>query len=253
MMSMADLQTDAGLGRSNQAPAPGETVVVTGLTNQEFLRGYARAGRIGLSGGSSLVDLAIARAERRLDEQHRWSAWSHAFLFEGKRVDGQEWLIESDLQLHRKHLQFGVQENRLAKYFDPKPYPRLAVLDFGLTREQVAGVLREALELVATHTRYSLRELLGTLLSLHRPQLRGRPNLLARDRCVFCSAFIQHLFRSVKLDLAAGVAIKNTTPEDLFRSPLPHTTYLLQRDDSGGKLRAFKERLKQGWRRRAQG
>src|SRR5207249_2842274 len=102
-----------------------------------FLERYAQPGRVGLSCGASWIDKAICRAERHLDDAERWGAWSHAFLFEGKRVDGCQWVIESDVQLHRKHIQLGVQENRMAKYFDEELYPNLAALDFGLSEEQV--------------------------------------------------------------------------------------------------------------------
>ena len=121
---------------------------------------------------------AICRAERHLDSEERWGCWSHAFLFQGVRPDGHHWVIESDLQIHHKHIQLGVQENRVAKYHDEKLYTTLAVLDFGLDAEQVAVLLREALELVATRARYSLRELLGTLIALRHPELRGRGNVL---------------------------------------------------------------------------
>ena len=79
------------------------------------LRASPRA--IAIAGGVTLVDKVICRAERHLDEQERWGAWSHALVFEGRRVDGHHWVIESDLQIHRKHIQLGVQENRIAKYF----------------------------------------------------------------------------------------------------------------------------------------
>ena len=69
-------------------------------------------------------------------------------------------------------------------------FPTLAVLDFGLAETQVAALLREALELVAGHERYSLRELIGTLLALRKPELRAKENLLARERCAYCSAFV---------------------------------------------------------------
>src|ERR1041384_1816624 len=108
------------------------TVVVSGLSNQEFLERYAQAGRIGLSGGVTLIDKAICRAERHLDEEEKWGCWSHAFLFQGLRADGQHWVLESDLQIHRKHVQFGVQENRISKYFDERLYTCVAALDFGL-------------------------------------------------------------------------------------------------------------------------
>src|SRR5262249_14642904 len=151
------------------------------LSNQEFLQRYASAGRIGLSGGPTLVDKAIFRAERHLNEDKQWGSWSHAFLFQGARQDGHHWLIESDLQIQHKHIQLGVQENRISKYFDEKLYSTLAILDFGLAEPQVSNLLGCALELVANRARYSLRELLGTLIALKHHDLRGRDNLLARD------------------------------------------------------------------------
>jgi hypothetical protein len=206
-----------------------QTVLVTGLSNREFLERYAQPGCIGLSGGITLIDKAICRAERHLDAQENWGVWSHAFLFEGRRPDGQHWVIESDLQLHRKHIQLGVQENRISKYYDEDLYTCLAVLDFGLAQEQVACLLREGLELVANRARYSLRELLGTLVALRHPGLRSRSNLLARERSMYCSALVQHLFRQTGLDLAPGVDLKNTTPEDLARTGTAHVKYVLQR------------------------
>jgi hypothetical protein len=221
-----------------------QTVVVTGLSNREFLELYARPGRIGLSGGITLIDKAICRAERHLDDRQRWGCWSHAFLFQGQRPDGHHWVIESDLQIHRKHIQLGVQENRVSKYFDEEFYTCLAVLDFGLAETQIASLLREGLELVATRARYSLRELFGTLIALHRPELRSRQNLLARESSMYCSALVQHLFRQTGLDLAPGLDLKNTTPEDLARTAVPHVTYLLQRQVVQSKLTELKTRLR---------
>ncbi len=205
-------------------------VPITNLSNHEFLDRYARPGCVGLSGGTTLVDRAIRRAERHLDEQARWSEWSHAFIFQGRRADGYHWVLESDLQIQRKHIQLGVQENRVTKYHDEKLYTTLAVLDFGLTEAQADAILREGLELVANRTRYSLRELVGTLFALRRPALRGEENLLARDSSVFCSALVQYLFRKAGLDLTPGVNDKHTTPEDLARTTLPHTAYRLKRE-----------------------
>lgn len=221
-----------------------ETIVITDLSNREFLERHAQPGRIGLSGGDTLVDKAICRAERHLDADEKWSCWSHAFIFEGRRADGHHWVIESDLQFHRKHLQLGVQENRVSKYFDEKFYTTLAVLDFGLTEMQGATLLRESLELVANRTRYSLRELVGTLIALRHPTLRTRENLLARDRSLFCSALVQHLFRKTGLDLSPGVHAKHTTPEDICRTPVPHVTFVLQRDAKPGGLEALRTKLR---------
>src|SRR6266496_2145483 len=107
---------------------PNGIVRINGLSNREFLERYARPGCIGLSGGTSLIDKAICRAQRHLDAEENWGAWSHAFLF------------------HRKHIQLGVQENRISKYFDETLYTMLAVLDFGLAEGQTAMLVGEGLE-----------------------------------------------------------------------------------------------------------
>jgi hypothetical protein len=220
-----------------------QTIIVSGISNREFLERHALPGRVGLCGGGTRVDIAIRRAQRHLHEEGRWSDWSHAFIFEGVRMDGQHWVVESDIQIHRKHIQLGAQENRAAKYFDEKMFPALAVLDFGLSEAQVTTLLREGLELVANHERYSIRELIGTLIALRKPELRAQENLLARERSVYCSAFVQRLFLKAGIDLVPGVAGKNTTPEDIARTPVPHTTYLLQREAAPGKVVELKRKI----------
>src|SRR4051794_6911591 len=113
----------------NHLMADSSTIIVSDLTNQEFLERYAQPGRVGLSGGQSWIDKVITRAERHLDEQERWGQWSHVFLFQGPRIDGHQWLVESDLQLERKHIRMGAQENRMSKYYDEELYSTLAILD----------------------------------------------------------------------------------------------------------------------------
>lgn len=216
------------------SPESNSTIIVTGLSNQRFLERYAKAGRIGLCNGATLIDKAICRAQRHLNRHEEWGAWSHAFLFQGQRADGHQWVVESDLQVHRKHIQLGVQENRISKYFNERLFTSLAVLDFSLSDEQVGALLREAIDLAANRARYSLRELVGTLLALRHTELRNRPNLLAREKSLYCSAFVQWVFRKAGLDLAPGVDFKNTTPEDIARTALPHVTYVLKRPDVSG-------------------
>jgi hypothetical protein len=209
-----------------------EVITVTNLSNREFLETHALPGRIGLTGGRTLINKALSRAQRHVDPMKHWSQWAHAFIFQGKRHDGQHWIIESDLQVFRKHIQLGVQENRIDKLWDESNYGTLAVLDFNLTPEQVNRLLSEALELVATRVRYSMRELVGTLIALKHPSLRSKPNALAREKSFYCSAFVRHLFVKAGVDLAPGLDIKNTTPEDLWRTVTPHTTHVLQRKRS---------------------
>ena len=203
----------------------------SGLTNREFLDKYARAGCVGLAGGRTFVDAAIGRAQRHLDTAWAWSRWSHAFFLQGRRADGHHWVIESDLQFRHKHIQLGVQENRVTKYHDERLYTRLAVLAFNLTPEQENALLCEGLELVAARVRYSLRELFGALVAMRHQKLRGANNLLARDHALFCSAMVRHMFRKTGVDLVPGIDVKNTAPEDIARSPLIRRMFVLERPE----------------------
>jgi hypothetical protein len=76
--------------------------------------------------------------------------------------------------------------------------------------------------------------------------LRGKNNLLAQQRSVYCSAFVQHLFRKAGIDLAPGVDLKNTTPEHLARTAVPHRRFQLQREVVRSKI----DTLRSGLRRR---
>jgi hypothetical protein len=237
-----------------------EIIEVRGLSNAEFYDRFAAPGRIGLVGGAALIDRVIAKAQRHLDAERNWSRWSHAFLLQGRRADGQHWVVESDLDIHKKHIRLGVQENRLSKFHDEAAYSTVAVLDLGLDESAGNRVLAEALELTANHTRYSIRELVGTLLALRHPERRASANRLARDRCLFCSAFVQQVFRRAGVDLFPGLDAKLTTPEDLWRSPVTRTAWILEREVArpvgervGARLRRVAARVRlrrRGIRRR---
>ena len=226
--------------------------VPSSTTNRAFLEEFAQPGRIGLCGGDSLIDRGIARAERHATPDGQWSRWTHAFVFGERRSDGHLWIIESDLQVLRGHLQFGVQENRTTKYHDEQLYSSLAILDFQLPSEQVHRVVAAGLELVSGRTRYSLREILGILIALRHPTLRPRGNLLDRDNAFFCSALVRHLFAKVGCDLTPGLDVKHTAPEDLFRSPVPHRAWVLERTMPHSHLKALARRVKQRVRTRLQ-
>src|SRR5438552_13254125 len=60
---------------------PNGIVRINGMSNRDFLERYARPGCIGLSGGISLIDRAICRAQRHLDAEENWGMWSHAPIF----------------------------------------------------------------------------------------------------------------------------------------------------------------------------
>lgn len=205
-------------------------LVINNLTNQDFLKTYSLAGRVGLVGASHFFDVGIKRAQRAVNPNKLDSQWSHAFLLQGTRLDNQQWLMESDVDIAGRNVRFGVQENRIDKYFDEKTYPILAILDFKLTQEQVETIIKAGLDLIAQQWKYSLRELLGTLVALPSRRLRRRPNLFQKDRSLYCSAFVQHLYHKINYDFAPDTHEKNTAPEHIFQAVIPHTTYLLKRD-----------------------
>jgi len=207
-----------------------DVVEVSKLSNRQFVEQYAKPGCVGLIGGTTLIEKTICMAQRHLDAGKRWSLWSHALLFEGKRHDGHHWVIESDLDIHRKHIRLGVQENRVDKYFDPETFAQIAVLDFHLTPAQTEAVLCAGLAMVAHRARYSLRALIGTAVALRNPWFRSRRNLMACRRSMYCSAFVQFVFQRAGIDLVPGIHPSHGTPEDISRTPVPHTAYLLRRN-----------------------
>ncbi len=225
-----------------------EPRIVTGLSNREFLETHAAPGRVGLAGGADMISKMITLAQRHVGKEKKPSLWSHAFLFQGRRLDGHHWVLESDLEVHRKNIRLGVQENRVAKFCDDEQYPSLAVLDFGLAEEQVATLFCESLEMVASRVRYSLRELMGTLIALRRPTMRARPNPMSRAQSVYCSAFVTHVLRKTGLDPVPGLDVKHATPEDLFRSAGTVNVWLMEREKA--KKPSLAQRVRSQLRRK---
>ncbi len=201
-------------------------IEVAAASNVAFFKKYGGPGCIGLVGGGLPIDRLIRRAQRKLNPEREWSRFSHAFVMVGPREDGHFWALESDLDFHRERVQLGVQENRVAKYDDEKKYPHVAVLDFKLSAAKVKTVLALGLELMANRTQYSLRELLAVYWSLRKPARRSEPHRLERDRAMFCSAFVQHLYAAIGIELAEGVSTKLTLPEDIAKTAAAHTAYV---------------------------
>jgi len=205
------------------------TLADPAITNRDFLLEHAAPARIGLAGGMHPIDRSIRKAQRLLTGDAAGSAWSHAFLIGERRSDGHWWVLESDIDLRRKQIRLGAQENRIDKFFDRVEWPNLAVLDFFLDEATTRRVLATALELLANATCYSLREIVGTALALARPTLRERENLLAREGALYCSAFVQHCYAQAQIALAPGLSAKNTTPHDIARTSVPHRAHHLLR------------------------
>jgi hypothetical protein len=196
-------------------------------TNLEFLRRHARPGRIGLMGGSSTIDRAIRKGQRGINEG-KPSLWSHTVVFQGERIDGHHWLLESDFDVGKGSVRSGVQENRIDKYASEKEWPNLAVLDFGLNEKNARGIVVAGLDLVARRTSYDLGGIIETYVAMWRKSMsKGR-----EKESTFCSAFVRTLYKHAGLDLAPDVAVQHTLPELVSRTSLPHERYLLVREKS---------------------
>lgn len=198
--------------------------------NADFLLRHAAPGRIGLSGGRDWVNKLIRKAQAPLTGDGHRSLWSHAFLFLEQRIDGHWWVLESDLDLRYRQIRLGVQENRLARYFDAEMFPNVAVLDFGLSAAQTQQVQVAGLDVLAGLSSYSLSELVGTLFAMHSTHLRQRDNLLSKEGALYCSALVQHCYAAAGVHFIPGVAGKNIAPHDIYDSAVPHQSHSLIRD-----------------------
>ena len=215
------------------------------MNNADFIAQHAAPGRIGLCGGTDLINKLIRKAQAPLTADGRRSLWSHAFLFSEQRSDGHWWVIESDLDMRFKQVRLGVQENRVSRYFDEEAFPNLAILDFRLDAAQTRQVQVAALDLLSGLCCYSLRELAGTLLAMHSTRLRRRDNLLAQEGSLYCSAMVQHCYAAAGIEFLPGVAGKNVAPHDLDDSPVPHDTHRLIRDPGTSSLRKLARKASQ--------
>jgi len=225
-------------------PAPClQPVVVEGLTNAEFLERYAGPGRVGLCGGADVINRVIRNLQYHVTADGERSPWSHAFLCSGRRVDGQHWVLESDLDLRHKQIRLGVQENRIDRYHDEEAFPNLAILDFGLDEAQTNKVLTSGLDLLAGLSHYSLRELIGTLLAMQHTPLRKRRNLLESEGALYCSAMVQHCYAALDIEFVPGVHRKNVTPHDIASCAHPHTAYTLVRQRGVSTISRLRTRV----------
>ena len=200
---------------------------VRDLSNLDFLRKFGKPGRIGLVGGVTAIDKGIRFAQRHIHPEKKHSLWSHALLFQGERVDGEQWVLESDLEIGKGQFRNGVQENRVDKYADAITFPNLAVLDFELDPEVTRKLIVAGLDLVVRRTRYALGGTLKTYWAL----LKKRLHEDKEKDATYCSSFVAALFHHVGVELSPGVAVRHTTPEHISRTEVPHTRHLLVRHE----------------------
>ncbi len=193
------------------------------MNNEEFFDKYCAPGMVVLVGGSAFIDRSIKKAQKKITKNKTESLFSHAFLVSEKRIDGKWWVIESDLEIHRKQMRLGVQENRIEKYYDEKMYPNVAILDFKLQKKQIEMILKEALDIVSSRAKYSLREIFGVLFSFTSESERKKDNRFSQENSFICSTFVQHCYHKAQINFNESVSLKNITPEDIYSTLVAHT------------------------------
>jgi hypothetical protein len=203
---------------------------VTGISTEEFWARYGKKGAIGLVGGTLWIHRAICEAQALVTPDGKPSLWAHAFIFTSKRLDGFNWLAESDLVVEPLRLRIvnGAQESRIDKYYETKKALHCAVLDFGLSDTDVDKVVRKALDMISQKILYPVSGLFGTLLAYLSGTEKWR-NLWNTRNALYCSAFVQAAYLAAGIDLARDVATTNTSPEHLWLTKVPHTSYVLKR------------------------
>jgi len=161
-----------------------------------------------------------------------------------QRILGGDRWISSSL-VSKLAYQRAVPTSSTAIWLTRRQRELLRLLTQGLDNRNIAQTLEISIKTVENHLTALYRvlgvdsRLKAVHYALRHPELRERENKLARDSSFYCSAFVQHLFRKSGIDLAPGLDAKNTTPEDISRTPVPHTTYLLQRAVATSKLKAL--------------
>ena len=195
-------------------------------TLYNFFKQHFGPARIGIVGTNDFIGQAIRIAQAPQTPDKKSSKWSHVFIMGSVREDGSLYVFESDLEIKiwEPQLRNGAQESRLEKWCKPQ-VEHAAVLDFNLPEDKVKIVLSEALRLVHEQILYPVGELLGTWLQI----LVGKEwirNPLDDEHAMYCSSFVRYCYQKAESDiLGEEVHITNTSPENLWQSPVSHTAY----------------------------
>ena len=185
-----------------------------------FFTQHFRPGRVCLVGTDDFIGEAIREAQRPLTLDGQDSKWSHSFLLGERRIDGNIYIFESDLEpdFDKPQVTNGAQESPLTKW-TIKEVKYAAVLDMGIEDDAIPPLLSAALQLV--HEReiaYSISQLVGTWLQIIRAQI-WRPNPFEDMKALYCSSFIRYCYQHIGMDIVgADIHLSNTAPEHLWQS-----------------------------------
>jgi len=194
----------------------------------EFFTTHYKPGIIGIVGTRGTIGMAIREAQKAVTKDGKASLWSHCFVLGELRFDRRgandsrsksPYIFESDLKVNvfKSQLRNGAQENWIGKHCR-ESVENAAVIDFGLSEEQIDNILATALQLVDEQVLYPIQELLGTWWAIITKK-QWLKNPLDDPHAMYCSAFVRHCYKESKADfLGPGIEVSNTTPEDIAQA-----------------------------------
>ena len=175
----------------------------------EKLRRYALQGDIVVIGGTSIISCLIKNVQAIQTLDHKPSKWSHTFIYLAP-----ERIVESTMDFEPyqdtgKRLDNGVQYNFLHNYADVKT---AMLMHFHFTDEERRAIVSRADEMVQTGFRYPILGLIGTMLSFWvMPWMKSNP--LGTRGALYCSSFVQEVYKVVGIDFDKDKTSRNTSPE----------------------------------------
>ncbi len=215
--------------RERVGSLPSGWLLVEEESPRDFLSAHGLHGRVGLLGGASLGHRLVRWGQAPITADRRWSLWSHAVIFaqeEGRRV-----LYESDFDLRGfpPRLRNGAQLSPIEKYFDPKRWPYMCILDFELTQGQMQEIIDECRLMITRRIRYALGGLVAAGI-FYRFGRAIRVHSRVRPRGLFCSAFVQEAFMRVGIRFQEHISLQHLGPEHIWHTSVPHLTYIRHKE-----------------------
>jgi hypothetical protein len=200
--------------------------IVEETSNREFFEQFARAGQIGLIGGSNWIHRGVRIGQALLPEFGGPSLWSHVVVFK----DGGH-LYESDIMVKWQEFKLvnGAQENPIGKYFDDRKYPYLAALDFQLDDEQIKRVLEVCRKMNDDGVLYPISGLIGTALAYIFHTEKSK-NVWSTENALYCSAYAQKSYEAVGIDFIESVHTTHTSPEHIWRTAVSHEIFIREKE-----------------------
>jgi hypothetical protein len=183
----------------------------------EKLRRYAKPGDIVLTGGSGFLSKLIKYAQRGLTIGLGPSRWSHVLIYVDSDIIAESTIDTEPFRTTKKRLDNGVQYNYLKCYKDTKDG---MLLHFDLTETERIKLLAKADAMIACGYRYSILGLFGSLLAYYIfPWMKSNP--LGLRRSLYCSAFVQEVYKSIDIDFDPKRTSRNTSPESISQFTYP--------------------------------